>query len=188
LQIDEACARLVQKVQQFRDSYAGPDADSKYLLQTSTHVGYARNCSKYFSRVRSLFEIGPGPGFLLALLHEQGKIIGACDARNSPRHFFVHLRTALGVQQFVIQNRVTAFQPIPIPSGTESLAAIYTGIDRTWGVREHEWFLDECSAKLSGAKRLVFGFQWPDPNTSTQKLYRSIGVFPDTGGICVVDL
>lgn len=186
---DEVCAGIIRQVAQFRDSYTGPHGNSKYLQQTAPHVAHAAKLSGYFSAIQNIFEIGPGPGFLLAVLRAQGKTISGCDVRSGPDDVFVQMRSALGVQPFVIQHRVVAFQPIPVSPGMEGLAAITTGIDRRWGMREHEWFLAECAAKLCGRKRLVFGFQFPDPMTPVQRFYRRIGLFPIAkGSICVVDL
>jgi hypothetical protein len=161
----------------------------KYVTSPEHFVRRARDELDFLERANVFFEIGPGPGFLMALLREcRGKRVTAIDAEMNERFYFRRLREAIGVQSLVSEHAVKAYQSIPIPNGAEAVIAFGTGIERDWGIEEHMWFLGECRAKLTGPRLLFWRFL--HTNEAADAYYRSNARFPDKSKktFCVVEL
>ena len=155
-----------------------------------------------FMRDRSVYESGVGPGYQMYLLQKLLNCdMQGCDMYGADHQVFGPIREALGLTDRVHDRTVRYGEDLGIPEGSEVLMAFWPGFMKTkadgdrqkpWGVVEHTWFLETCSDRLTGARKVVLRFNRAGfmKNREVMALYRDRGVFPlpDDNRFCIVSL
>ncbi len=130
-----------------------------YALQPHYYLQRLYRYLPYFGGLDSVFEIGVGAGYMLALLRDLlGARVHGVDVKFAQLPVLVELRRELGLHDLVAERPVVAGAPIPIPEGTECVAAFHTVFNKYWDVAEHEWFLQECGRQLVGRRLVICYF------------------------------
>jgi len=143
-------------------------------------------------RGRKIFEIGVGPGYFFKLLQSLiSSEISGIDRDIHERVVFRELRKEFSIFDKVFEHKVEARQSIPIPKETEVIVALRTTFNRSWNAEDHEWFLKDCFAQMSGDGAVILGFNrrgYVD-NPEVKELYESVGEHPfeDEETLCVVN-
>jgi hypothetical protein len=171
------------------------DAPIKYVRYPKFHISknYKFIEKMNFLKEKKVYELGVGPGYLFYLLERMlGCDMYGCDIRVETHEVYRRARTVLHVQDKVKESRVAYQRDIGLEPGTEAIIAFWTVFNKKWGVREHQWFLDECAEKMVGDKYVVFRFNnigYTD-NEEVYSFYQKNSILPieDDPNFCVLKL
>jgi len=153
----------------------------KYLRHPRGHVHKFARFLPFMADATRIFEIGVGPGFMFRLLMDvYDADMHGCDLDPNKNVIFRELRRELKIDDRVQEHRVAPQQEIPIPPETEALVSFWTVFNFKWGISDHRWFLDFCSERLSGEKKVVllFNSKGFDDKPEVKRLYHQLGTFP----------
>jgi hypothetical protein len=187
---DALTQRYIRKSQSIAARNDAPEVDQEEVLRRMP-IKYARDPERYVKRflqyvpyligIESFFEIGVGPGFLFKIIKDVlGKRISGVDIRCREEDVYREFRQGLGIEDLVSEHAVTAGHPLPIPAGTEAVIAFFTVFNEHWTQADHEWFLDDCSSKLTGRRLVMLRFnpRGFEDNEAVRRLYARRGTFP----------
>jgi hypothetical protein len=154
----------------------------KYVRGARAHITkWAPTYFQFFGGLKSAYEIGVGPGYLLRLMIDHlGLQMSGCDVSRDATPLFDDIRRAIGVSHLVEDHKVTPRQEIPITPGAEALLAFQTVFNFGFTLDDHRWFLEQCRQKLSGPKKvfILFNAQGFDDEPEVQAFYRARAQFP----------
>jgi hypothetical protein len=160
------------------DPNPGSTNPLKFVLAPETHIQRFYSYLEYLEGIRSAFEIGIGAGYFFVILQELlGIRMSGCDVPiDNP--VYRRMREKLGID--ALEHAVTYGKDIPIPARTEAVIGTWTQFHRNWGLTEHEWFVDQCAAKLTGPRLLMLRFGLPgyENAAGVPEFYHQIGTFP----------
>jgi hypothetical protein len=165
----------------------------KYAIDPPRFLRRFREYLPWLAGIGSLFEIGVGPGFLFHILRTAyGAQITGVDVDFSREWVYRDFRRALMIDHLVAERPVVSGEAIPIPPGAEAVIGFFTVFNEHWGVSDHQWFLDECAAKLSGKRLVILRFNPKgfDDAPEVRTWYRLRGDFPlaSDPNFCIVSL
>jgi hypothetical protein len=165
----------------------------KYAIDPPRFLYRFRQYLPWLAGIPSYFEIGVGPGFLFHILRTVlGAEITGVDVDFSREWVYREFRRALEIDHLVTELPVISGQPIPIPAGAQAVIGFFTVFNERWGVSDHQWFLDECAAKLSGKRLVILRFNPKgfDDAPEVRDWYRRRGDFPlaSDPSFCIVSL
>lgn len=176
----------------------------KYVAEAHGHIHkWTSYFLPYMNSVRSAYELGVGPGYLLKFMADvYGTQIRGCDLAQSKNLVFAAVREQLGISKLVDEHEIKPRRPIPIPDGCEAVLGFWTVFTERWTVSDHAWFLDYCRERLSGNKRvfLLFNARNYDDAPDVRCFYAARAAFPlqdaagcdlavrDKRAFCIVDL
>jgi hypothetical protein len=159
------------------DGSRWPSAPIKYALDVREHVPKYVPYLRYFTDVRSAFDIGVGPAFLFTLLRDgMGIRMSGVDIELEQRGVYAALRRELSVCD-VWEHEVRADVEPPIPRGTEAVVAFWSTFDRGWSRHEHRQFVRMC--RRNGVRTIFWRFNSGQPVPEVRQFYRQLGArFP----------
>lgn len=172
------------------DGARWPTAPIKYVLDVDHHLGNIRPIIPHFSGVRSAFEIGVGPGYLMRwLIDAYGMEITGCDVELEERGVYRALRRELQVADRVCEHWVRKGEDLPIPKGTEAVIAFSPVYDQGWTPDDHLRFfrllashgVDRLYLRLNRHHREIRPFiveQSAGPVRELRKAFRVVDLRP----------
>jgi hypothetical protein len=167
-----------------------PIAPIKYVNETRLHTRHYPDVLPFFAGVRSVFEIGVGAGFLLALLRDvHGARVSGVDIEVGENGVYDRMRAELGLTDAVSRYKVTSPAPIPIPEKTEAVAAFNPVFNLDWTPKDYDSFHAEC--QRHGVSRVFWFFNRGQLNPDIRGHLHGVGRFPITNiwpQFCVVVL
>ncbi len=165
----------------------------KFVLRSNHFVTQKVRYLPYFKDVTSAFDIGVGPGHLFVLLQDvMGISVRGVDVANGPGEFLYRtLWQELGIADRVSIFAVRAGVDVPIPENTQAVLAFGPVFEKSWGEKEHSWFVEMC--RSHGAQRLYWHFNKRDNFEEIVGYYRKWGAeFPREHlrdpGFCILRL